>query len=65
MTPMMHHGMPVPAVVATHTRLSRDSLRTVSRRLRIRCGLLDLSGRSCGLLPGTLSRGGRRLGARR
>jgi hypothetical protein len=56
MTSMMHHGMPAPPVV-THTRLRRDSLRTVSRRLRIRCGLLDLSGRSCGLLGGILSRG--------
>ena len=64
MTSMMHHGMPAAPVV-THTRLRRDSLRTVSRRLRIRCGLLDLSSRSRGLLGGSLSRGGRRLGARR
>jgi hypothetical protein len=64
MSSMMHHGMPTPPVV-THTRLRRDSLSTVSRRFGIRCGLLDLGGRSLGLLRGILSRGRRRLGARR
>jgi hypothetical protein len=62
MTPMVHR---MPPTAVAHARLRRDSLRTVSRRLGIRCGLLDLGGRSLGLLGGILSRGGRRLGARR